>query len=828
MKSKLQAVFLLCLLGVSLVVFPPQPVRACGPDFGTARFIFTKHPDFPLRRFARGELNVLQPAYAWSYLIVAYRYLNSIGLDETEQEAAVAKWEARLGISQESKSDYWLNQWLDARKSVPNAPANPKVVEFIKDPDGYSSKVAVSAEAFQVAIRTLNERAKQFGASSPQVREWLTAQDQVFQTASGEPAIPSEPAASLDPMIKADRAYQIAAANFYADEHDLAVKGFDQIAKDGKSPWKMIAPYLAIRTLNRKFEKQIQTTPEEQAKLFGDIRDRSAKVLADKQLSEYHTATRRLLANVQLTEIAAKKTGSEPDSTPIPEQEQAEIAVLESLTLDLAHDLLRTHSGPNFGRNLWMFPNRLDDVIEKTTPDEEYWDAVDFDRVNRKFKSLPAIRLKDDLIDWVLVFQTMDDAANDYAVKTWEKTGKLHWLCAALTKAAGDSPKLANLISAAERVPADSPAYTMTTYHRLRLLVETGKIDDARKILADFMKTKDGTLTQSTANLFSQLQMHTATSLTELAKYLGRRPAGITDSFDFSQLSADFIPVYPDSPESADFKKQRLEDEKQVRFDVQAGRVINQGLPLSQLGALLQDTSLPKNLRGNLALAVWVKAGLLENRDVATQASLVVDKLVPELKEMTSAYRAANTAPEAKFALIFAVLRFPGLRPHIVNGLERTETLDTIDSYRDNWWCNFDGKLEVSTGNFEKFNYYDPDQEYGPDGEPKPKPQVPFDPAKAFFPPAFLTAEQKEAAFKEWKALVAIGTAPNYLCRQTIDWAKKNPTDARVPEALHLAVRTTRFGCTNDTTTNLSKEAFQLLKKKYPTDPWAQKTKYHY
>ncbi|HMZ78993.1 MAG TPA: hypothetical protein PLL06_04790 [Acidobacteriota bacterium] len=827
MKSKLQAVFLLCLLGISLLVLPPQPVRACGPDFGTARFIFTKHPDFPLRRFARGELNVLQPAYAWSYLIVAYRYLNGIGLDEIEQEAVIAKWETRLGISQEKKSDYWLNQWLDARKAVSNAPASPKISEFVKEGDSYSAEIAITAEAFQVAIRTLNDRIKQFGPTSPQVREWLKAQDQVFQTASGEPSIPEAPAASLDTVIKADRAYQIAAANFYANEHELAVKGFDEIAKDGKSPWKTMAPYLAIRTLNRKFEKQIQTTPEEQAKLFGDIRDRSAKVLADKQLSEYHAATRRLLADVQLAEIAAK-SGSTESGAPTPEQTQAEVAVLEPITLDLARDLMRPHSGSNIGRNLWNFPNRLDEIIEKTTESGSFWDTVDFDRVNRKFKTLPAIRQKDDLIDWILVFQTMDDEARDYAIQTWEKTGKLHWLCAALTKATGDSPKLANLISAAERVPADSPASTLTTYHRLRLLVETGKLDDARKGLAEFIKTKGNRLTQSSVNLFSQLQMHTATNLTELAKNLSRHPAGITNSFDYFQLPADFLEVYPDWPESEQIKKERQEEETQFLFDVQAARVLNQGLPLSQLGALLQDTALPKNLRGNLALAVWVKAGLLENRDVATQASLVVDKLVPELKDMTSAYRAANTAPEAKFALIFAVLRFPGLRPHIVNGLERTETLDTIDSYRDNWWCNFDGKLEVSSGNFEKFNYYDPDQEYGPDGEPIPKPEQPFDPAKVFFPPAFLTAEQKEAAFKEWKTLVAIGTAPNYLCRQTIDWAKKNPTDARVPEALHLAVRTTRFGCTNDTTTNLSKEAFQLLKKKYPTDPWAQKTKYHY
>jgi len=50
--------------------------------------------------------------------------------------------------------------------------------------------------------------------------------------------------------------------------------------------------------------------------------------------------------------------------------------------------------------------------------------------------------------------------------------------------------------------------------------------------------------------------------------------------------------------------------------------------------------------------------------------------------------------------------------------------------------------------------------------------------------------------------------------------------DPRVPEALHLAVRSTRYGCTDDNTTKFSKQAFQLLHKNYPKSEWAAKTKY--
>ena len=70
--------------------------------------------------------------------------------------------------------------------------------------------------------------------------------------------------------------------------------------------------------------------------------------------------------------------------------------------------------------------------------------------------------------------------------------------------------------------------------------------------------------------------------------------------------------------------------------------------------------------------------------------------------------------------------------------------------------------------------------------------------------------------------------APNYLAQQVIDWAKGHPDDKRVPEALHLAVRATRYGCTNKLTTNHSKKAFDLLHQRYPKSEWARKTKYHF
>jgi hypothetical protein len=91
--------------------------------------------------------------------------------------------------------------------------------------------------------------------------------------------------------------------------------------------------------------------------------------------------------------------------------------------------------------------------------------------------------------------------------------------------------------------------------------------------------------------------------------------------------------------------------------------------------------------------------------------------------------------------------------------------------------------------------------------------------------PDFLKTAQAAAA-RQYAALQALGTGPNYLCRMAIEWAQKTPGDPRAPEALHLAVRSTRYGCTDKDTGRWSKAAFDLLHSKYPNTTWANNTKY--
>src|SRR5262249_52864967 len=85
---------ILLLVAISfLSMMLPRQTQACGPFFTDAIFVFERHPEFPLERFARGQIGVLQPSYARSYLVAAYRNLNAQPLSDTEVNGLKALWE---------------------------------------------------------------------------------------------------------------------------------------------------------------------------------------------------------------------------------------------------------------------------------------------------------------------------------------------------------------------------------------------------------------------------------------------------------------------------------------------------------------------------------------------------------------------------------------------------------------------------------------------------------------------------------------------------------------------------------------------------------------
>jgi hypothetical protein len=244
-------------------------------------------------------------------------------------------------------------------------------------------------------------------------------------------------------------------------------------------------------------------------------------------------------------------------------------------------------------------------------------------------------------------------------------------------------------------------------------------------------------------------------------------------------------------------------------LDFDAALLINRGFPLAIISQLARNQQLPENLRREILIAAWVRAILLDKEDIAQELTPQLLKSEPRLQSLLQGYLKAKTIAERRFAAIFALLQYPVMQPSVDANLPRTTAFNEIDSYRDNWWCKF---------NLELPSTQEVEGSFSPNAAN----------ARNLLPVAFLTTTERQQAVAEFKQLTTLETAPNYFCQQVLAWAKLSPKDPRVPEALHLAVRATRYGCTDEQTLRASKAAFQWLHKYYPTSPWTKKTPYFF
>lgn len=746
----------LCLLAV--VLFTAKPAPACGPFALGAVFTFVKHPEFPLEKFAAGQIGVVQPTYARSYLVGAYRHLNGPALTASEQKQIQELWQQRLEFSWPDSDEEWPKPWLKVRETVPGvAPLGGISTSRRRDkPNEYDSYINCQSDAFEIAATTLTARIKKFGLESAVIKDWVMAQDFVFSNCSQGSYIPDPAPADSDPLIKADRTYQIAAAKFYSSDFDEAFKSFEGISHDSGSPWRQTATYLTARTMLRKAslgpaESKTDSLTQAQSIL--------EKILKDQSLAAIHPASDRLMSLVRLRLN--------------PEGRARELA-----------QRLEKKNDDNFKQDLWDYTILLDDLLP--SDDSETKQAV------------PEDLLKDDLTDWIAAFETGGDASLNHALDRWHASSSMPWLVAVMTKMTNSNPQLSSVLTAADKVPATSAAFPSVSYHRVRLLMESGRLDQARARVDDVLTNHRSRLPASTLNVFLALRMKMATTLADALKYAMRVPAGFSWDEDGRELPADM----------SDESEMGKDAAGQPRFDVDGAKLLNQKLPLTLLTQAAESKILPAPLQREVVQATWLRAILLDDHNKARAVSATLKTLAPESASDIDKYLSTASPDEAKFAGIFAWLRAPGMQPIVTSGVGRRSALNEQDSYRDNWWCA--ATTSSTEGSSEEQKTAAPPVTASDD--------VPS--------PLFLTAVQKTAAKQEYARLSDLGAAPNYLCKQVIAWVQSHPADPRGPEALHLAVKSTRYGCTDKETGKWSKAAHDLLHKRFPNNSWTKKTPY--
>ena len=457
-----------------MVLFAVASVLACGPFINDILPVETVRPADLTAYNERGALGVVRPQFARRYLVQAYRRMTGRdvlpAVGRFAQEIDDTATEAR-------------KQWSEAHARFAGAAAPS--IETERNIGDYQWITNCLGNAFASAAQTLSERATRYGAGSPQVREWIEAQDRVFKNCRGEEVVlPDPPSSSADPTVRADRQYQIASAYFYAMRYDEAVQQFRAIAADQTSPWRQYGHYLAGRARLR----QATTAKALDRARLAEAEAEFQLVLKDTTATALHTSARGLVDRIAVV-------GSPADRRRV---------------LSAA---LGTAPAPD-DQALIDYERLMDAAVGDTT-------TYEYDKIPNR-----AALAATDLNDWILVMQGSGPAADQRALAQWKQTGSVPWLAAALWKATPDSPDAPALLQAAERVDKASPAFFTVAFLRVRLLTLRGRNDEARAALAALPSNADA----ETANLLTSLRFKLARSMDELLASAPRRPVSNRES----------------------------------------------------------------------------------------------------------------------------------------------------------------------------------------------------------------------------------------------------------------------------------------------------------
>jgi hypothetical protein len=351
-------------------------------------------------------------------------------------------------------------------------------------------------------------------------------------------------------------------------------------------------------------------------------------------------------------------------------------------------------------------------------------------------------------------------------------------LVAAIIKADAKDQNCNALIDAANKTAPDSPAFLTVVYNQIRLLLQSGKKAAALAKLNSVIDRPN--LPPSSRNLFLAQRLNFAHSLNDFMKDAATGPAGISSFGGIEEVPDDV----------AKMDKSNQYTQLNPLFTETAGKELNVFVPLSVLKQALQAPAVTGLLKRHLAFCVWTRAVVLDNAAITNEVSNLLKTLWPQLAPLLTPVINASSADEKRFAATYLMLKTRTASPFITGGM-----FDDSDAM-GSWWRHDEAGIDRKD--------------------------------KDLTAPAFLTSADLEQARKEQSQLASVQTAPNYMTANVIAWSKSHPKDARIPEALHLAIHATKVGLTDSGTSALSREAFAILHKSYPTNPWTKKSPYYY
>lgn len=366
------------------------------------------------------------------------------------------------------------------------------------------------------------------------------------------------------------------------------------------------------------------------------------------------------------------------------------------------------------------------------------------------------------------IFRSMDH---------WRTSRELPWLLALLESADTETAELDELLAEARKFMPTSPAYLTMRYHLVRL---SPQADEAIRIADETIKEHDARMSIQDENAFRRVALTRAKTLAQFIRFAPRRSS---------------VELFGHPP----------------NIDEDSVETLNAALPLDVLANALNEKNLPPEFRKELTQVVWTRAFVLKRWDIARRTAPAIKKMYSKAAKLVDDMLAASDerTREAIGAMLMA--RYPGMvgnfSPAITYRNDGPDEFSVAnmhrrlrqDGERANWWCGLPNAI-----------YYFRHR------EPYVNPPV----------PAFLSTKEKMMLSLERQKLGQVTNATDYLGNIVMRWAAQHPRDPRLPQALHMLVRSSRGGCIDDT--KLSASAFRHLHRHFPNDSWTKETPVHY
>jgi len=383
-----------------------------------------------------------------------------------------------------------------------------------------------------------------------------------------------------------------------------------------------------------------------------------------------------------------------------------------------------------------------------------------------------------ELADWMLTFTGRRPKPGEHALEHWHKSGNKAWLIVALAFASQET--LDELLPAARAIKRADPAYDSAVYYGMIAAVRSGRADLAREWAEEALK---GNLQVSSRNRILSLRINLARTFSEFLRSAPRRPEADVENYDGGEIN-----------------RPGARAKEGPMFDTDSAVILNRHVPLLALLEATRSAALPARLQMLVAQAGFTRSILLGR---SAQAKLFMQRAVelnPALTNAASEFLSAANAESARFAGILLFLRTSGPSPLVPTGVSKAGEFRRTTLPGSIRWGVHEVYLEAEGSSHVQIDA------------------------------GFLTPLQRRQADLEWTQLKdRASCGATFAETEAVAWALKHADDGRVPEALYYTVRATFRGCRKDSDVGkISRQAYNLLKQRYPNSEWSTKTKYWY